>query len=142
MRLEPWTPTVAQRVAAQRLADNVYHGAMVKSRVGGIAEARTIEMGEKRLYLIGQDGQVTLVEAVPTRSYLLGRALLFGGVTLVVTMVLLMIALQIGHIRTDSQLGWAGGLTFFGAVLAFVGQGLLSPSTPDGEHWVNIGAPD
>ena len=139
--MQPWAPTVAQRAAAQRLADSVYHGARVKTRTDGIAEARTIEKGTKRRYLIHQDGRVTLVEAVPTRSYLLGCVLLTTGVSFAFAMVLLLVALQVAHIRTGSELTWVGGLAFFGAALGFVGQVLLSPPSPAGESWVNIGAP-
>ena len=126
---------MAQTEAVNRLADNVYHGARVKTRPDGIAEARTIEQGEYRHYHISTDGRVTLVAAEPTRSYLIGCVLLCGGVILFLAMFLLLAVLQ------ESEVGWAAGFGGLGFVLGFVGQFLLSPPSSPGEFWVNIGAP-
>ena len=142
MRSEPWEPTIAQKLAANRLAANVYHGARVKTRPDGIAEARTIEKGEKRHYQISQDGRLTLLEAEPTRSYLLGCVLLSTGTVSVFTIFLLVVVLQVAHIRTESELGWVVAPGLIGFVFGFVGQVLLSPPSAPGEDWRNIGAPE
>jgi hypothetical protein len=56
-------------------------------------------------------------------------------------MVLLLVVLQVAHIRTEGELGWVVALGLVGFVFGFVGQVLLSPPSAPGEHWVNIGAP-
>ena len=68
----------------------------------------------------------------------MGYALLIGGSVLATAMVVTIIAAQVVH----HELHWAMWLVVVGFVLGFVGQTMLSPSSPPGEYWESIGGPD
>ncbi len=141
-RRQRWHPTAEQRETAYLLADS-YSGAAVRTRLDGNVDLRTFEHGALRHYRISPDGTATLLEAWDrTWRHPVGYGLLIGGSVLGVAMVVTLVVAPATDFRTASELQWAMWLIVVGFVLGFVGQTMLSPSSPPGEHWETGGGAD